>query len=99
MARCPVDVVLGHHSWIGRLVASLSWKLVWCLLILRNLDIREEAFKSVPAQEFQCRDSKGHGVFSNRDLTSTLGELIKGTSDRLYLLDKTTKRTAFSCPY
>lgn len=81
------------------MVASFLWKLVWCLLIPRNLDIREEAFKSVPAQEFQCRDSEGHGVFSNRDITSTLGELIKGTSNRLYLLDKTTKKTAFSYPY
>lgn len=40
----------------------------WCLLVLR-----EEAFRSVPAQLPLGPGSKVHGVFSNRNLSSTSG--------------------------
>jgi hypothetical protein len=28
-----VDVIHRCHSWVGLLVASLLWKLAWCLLV------------------------------------------------------------------
>lgn len=44
-------VVPGHHSWVGLRVTSLHWKLTWYLLVPCGKVLREEAFRSVPAQE------------------------------------------------
>jgi hypothetical protein len=60
-----IVAVIRHHSWVGLLFVSLLWKLALCLL---KLILREEAFRSVPAQVLWdlC-----HGVFCTKGLPSS----------------------------
>lgn len=61
--RCP--------SWVGLLVASFLWKLTECFPVPQKLVLREDAFKTVPAQGPLGPVSDVHSIFSNRDLLST----------------------------
>lgn len=40
-----VIVVHRYPSWVGLLVASLTWKLAWSLLVSGKIVLREEAFQ------------------------------------------------------
>lgn len=45
-----VDVVQRCHSWVGQLVSLLAWKISQRLLVIRNLVLRSDAFRSEPTQ-------------------------------------------------
>lgn len=49
-AMLAIAVVPGNHSWVGLLVSSHTWKLTRHSPVLWKLDLRQEAFKSLPAQ-------------------------------------------------
>lgn len=59
----------------------LVWKLTRHFLVLGMLVLREEAFRSVPAQEPLGLVSEVHGVISNRDLPSTSGRQLRSLLD------------------
>lgn len=63
-----VVLVLRHDIWVKLLLTSALWKLVWLLLIPRKPILREETFRSVPAQEPLDPVSEIYGVFSNGQL-------------------------------
>jgi hypothetical protein len=39
-----------YYSWVGLFIASIIWKCAWHLLVPGKLVLREEIFRSVPAQ-------------------------------------------------
>ena len=66
-----IVVLHKHNSWVGLLVVSLLWMLVWCLLVLWKLIIKDEAFRLVLSHRPLDPAYEVHGVFSNRDFPST----------------------------
>lgn len=56
-------ITLLHHSCVGLLVPFLFGMLTWYLLIPKKLALREELFRSVPAQG-SLLITDIHGVFS-----------------------------------
>lgn len=52
-------------------MASLLWKLAWCLAVLSKLVLRENVSRSVPVQGPLGHTSEMCGVFKNRDKPST----------------------------
>lgn len=83
VAFLVVVLVYTCHSWVGLVVDCLLWKLVWHLLILWELVLREQAFLSVPAQRSLDPMDEVHGVFSS----VYLWEETRGNSNNWCVLE------------
>lgn len=79
-AMLVIIVVHRHHGRVGLLDAFLLWKFAWQFTVPSRLVLKEETFRSIPAQGTLGPVSGVHCFFSNKESPSSFDGQRRATA-------------------